>query len=356
MMEDCTGFKTRFALGATAALLAISGALLLPAAWASWQRHQAASDPVRLVTLSLQDTFSPERARREVQAALKAKDPDLAQSLVTLADQQKVSIPPQLRAQVKAAQPSALGDFARGFISGRGQSTSGMIGTATSDLMVIGDVRDLVRETNKLNTGQSANTLVMGLAAVGIAVTAATVISVGAALPARGGVTLIKATAKAGKLSPALARSLSRHVRAAVDIGALRRAVSALRRGEFNTGRRLVTGTVRLDRLAPLQRMAVDTGTMVRRAGPRAAQDALALARNGPELRRFSKVATARGKASRGVFKVLGRGAIVAAGTLWALSWWLAGTALWLVLLLGSLALVIMRLGWRWRPRLRRAR
>jgi len=55
----------------------------------------------------------------------------------------------------------------------------------SGDLFVFGDIRDVVREGKHLATGEDTDHLVLGLAAAGLAVTAATYVSLGGAAPLR---------------------------------------------------------------------------------------------------------------------------------------------------------------------------
>ena len=73
------------------------------------------------------------------------------------------------------------------------------------DLFVFGDIRDALREGKRLAAGEQADELVLGLAAAGIAITAGTYPTFGAAAPARAGLTLVKAARKTGSLGAELA-------------------------------------------------------------------------------------------------------------------------------------------------------
>ena len=90
--------------------------------------------------------------------------------------------------------------FARGFVTGEPDDMAALAGTTLGDLFVFGDIRDALREGKRLATGQKADELVLGLACVGIAITAATYATFGAAAPARAGLTLAKAARKTGSL------------------------------------------------------------------------------------------------------------------------------------------------------------
>jgi hypothetical protein len=82
---------------------------------------------------------------------------------------------------------------------GEGATGAGLAGVVASDLTGIGDVRDLIHQGQKMSRGEEPDQLVLGLAAVGLAVTGATILSVGAALPARAGVSTIKVAASRDK-------------------------------------------------------------------------------------------------------------------------------------------------------------
>ena len=80
-----------------------------------------------------------------------------------------------------------VGNFAKGLVTGEPDDLVGLAGTAVGDLFVFGDIRDAVREGTRLAAGQKADELILGLACVGLAVTAGTYASLGAVLPARVG-------------------------------------------------------------------------------------------------------------------------------------------------------------------------
>src|SRR5262249_57587977 len=88
-------------------------------------------------------------------------------------------------------------------------------GTGSGGVFVLGDMGDAVREGTRMAMGQKADELVLGLASAGIAITAATYVTFGAAAPARAGLTLMKVARKTGSLGSELAGSLGRMVRQA---------------------------------------------------------------------------------------------------------------------------------------------
>ena len=92
-----------------------------------------------------------------------------------------------------ATATRSLGSFTRGLVTGEPEDFSGLAGTVVGDLFVFGDIRDAVREGARLAGGQETDQLILGLACVGLAVTAGTYATVGAGAPARVGLTVLKA-------------------------------------------------------------------------------------------------------------------------------------------------------------------
>src|SRR5207244_4289218 len=155
----------------------------------------AQDDPAAIADRRLDRAFNAAVAAREIRAALAADDAELAASFVELARDRDVAVDPALAAQVEAANSTtantarAAGSFARGFVTGEPEDLVGLAGTAAGDLFVFGDIRDAAREGTRLALGEPADELVLGLACVGLAVTAGTYASLGAAAPGRIGLT-----------------------------------------------------------------------------------------------------------------------------------------------------------------------
>src|SRR5262249_41031695 len=148
-------------------------------------------DPAVIAEHLLDRSFTTAVAEREIAAALDNNDVDLANSFVELARDRGLVIDPGLARRV-AAENSTVATAARHpekFAPGLGtrgpDDAVGFAGTALGDVFVFGDVRDAAREGVRLARGEAADELVLGLACVGIAVTAGTYGSLGVAAPAR---------------------------------------------------------------------------------------------------------------------------------------------------------------------------
>jgi hypothetical protein len=187
-----------------------------------------------------------------------------------------------------------------------------LAGTAIGDLFVVGDIRDAVREGTRFMTGQKGDELVLGLASAGIAITAASYITFGAATPARAGLSLVKAARKAGSLGSELTANLGRMARRV----SLPETVALERSGRV---------AVKADRTAGLLHFARDVGRVERAAGGRAAFDGLKIAKEPSDMTRVAKLAEKEGSRTRAILKIAGRGAITLAAFAVEAGIWLLG-------------------------------
>lgn len=299
------------------AVLAAAAAYVVPRAA---DALDGLDDPARIANHALDDKFDAAVAQREIEAALAANDADLAQSFVDLAAGRRVALDPALMEKVKAASAEAATtrhkaqSFARGFITGEPDDMAALAGTTVGDLFVFGDIRDALREGKRLASGEQADELVLGLACVGIAITAGTYLTFGAAAPARAGLTLVKVARKTGSLGAELAGNIGRMVRQAGFTGAS--PVLAVRAAR---------DAVKVERAGGLLHLARDVGRVERAAGGRAAFDGLKVAKEPADVTRVAKLAEKEGSRTRAILKLAGRGAITLAALAFDASVWLIG-------------------------------
>lgn len=191
-------------IGMTIAVLAL-GLAVLPRGTEALRLLAGPRDEAAVAEFSL-SARRPADYVREINSAIVAKDEDLAASLLALADERGVALPPSTRQAVEAAEAEASARMAsdawKGFVSGEAPNEAALAGAVASDLTGIGDVRDLYLQAENYLTGKEVDPLLAGLSAVGLGVTAATFASGGLALPARSGLSTLKAVKRAGKLSP----------------------------------------------------------------------------------------------------------------------------------------------------------
>lgn len=334
--------------------LAGTAALIAPRAWDAGYLLLHPDDSVALADHAVRTSLSPAVARREIEAALAGDDPELAASFLELAGERSVRIDPDLVARVQAenspeAQAArAAGSFAQGFVTGEPRDAVGMAGTALGDLFVFGDIRDALREGGRLAAGEKADELLLGLAAVGLAVTAGTYASLGAAAPARVGVSVLKGARRAGKIGSDLAASMSRSLRTAVDAPALRMAASPAVLLQPALAVRSVRAAVKLDKAKGLVRLMEDTGRVQAKAGTRAAMDGLKIAERPKDMARVARIAEAKGGKTRAILKLGGRGAIALGAAAFNLAGWAFSALMALVGFLSAAKGLTERVTRRW--------
>jgi hypothetical protein len=287
-----TRLTITFALG-VAACLALGAGISVPGGVHAARTIAAADDPARLADLALDQSFDAPRAVREINAALAAGDTDLARSFVDLAAERGVELPVALIAKTEAAEQDATTtssrtlSFARGFVTGKPEDMASAAGMVTGDLLVFGDIRDVVREGWHGLRGEEVDPLVLGLAGTGLAVTVGVYASGGLAAPARAGLSVVKAAKRSGHLGLPLLRLL------------------------------------KMERREKLVEFVSDLGRVQSRAGMRGAMDGLKIAENPKDVARLASLAAVKGGKTRAIVKVLGRGAIFLTSSLFTLASWI---------------------------------
>ena len=269
-----------------AIFFALAAVVLIRGGMAARQELAAADDPVKISDAALNCAFNPQTAEREIRTALAAGDIELAHSFSELAADRGVAVDPALRDSVKeaaerhASAANIAGRFVRGLWTGEPSDLASLAGTAFGDLFVFGDIRDAAREGTRYLTGEHYDLWILGLAGVGIAVSAATYATAGLTAPERLGVSIVKAARRTGRLNPVLA------VRAAREV-------------------------VKVEAAGGLAELAENAGQVEAKAGVSATLDGLAIAEEPQDVSRLSRLAAANGGKTRAIIKLLGRAAIV---------------------------------------------
>jgi hypothetical protein len=344
-------WRIGLALAATV-LCAVACALLWPQARDAAAMLAAQDDPAELSDLQLNSVLRNDTAAiaDHIEAALAAGDADLAASFVELAREKNIAVTDELARRVSDAvteansTPHLAKRFATGLVTGNADDVASLSGTVAGDLFVFGDIRDIVREGKHLAMGEDTDHLVLGLAAAGLVVTAATYISVGGAAPLRAGLTLVKDARKVGRLGEGLTQWAGRSARGMVDGPMLQQAVatgSVLRPGQTMTA---IKAAFRAEKAGALVRLAKDVGRVGEKAGARGALDTLKLAEGPKDVARAARLAESKGGQTRAILKVLGRGALLLAAGAFNLTLWIFGALLALFGFLSSIKATTERL------------
>ncbi len=332
------------------AVLAVLAAYIVPRGLDARAQLAIADDPAAIAERALDGKFNVGLAEREIEQALAAGDADLAQSFVDLAAARHVALPAALIDKVKRAvanENSAVhvaARFAQGFVRGEPDDMTSLAGTALGDLFVFGDVRDALREGTRLALGEKADTMMLALACVGLAVTVGTYATLGAEAPARIGLSLAKAARRTGRLSAKLAGSVGRMMRGVVDWGRLKTAVKGVSISHPALAFRAAREAIKVERAGGMLHLARDVGRVEARAGTRAALDGLQVAESPRDMSRIAKLAEKEGGKTRAILKVAGRGAIMLSFAAFDLAWWIVGALITVFALVSSLKSATERL------------
>jgi hypothetical protein len=311
-------------------------AVLWPHARDAFAILAAQDDPAELSDIQLNSALRNSQivVADQIEAALAAGDADLANSFVDLAREKNVSLPGELSQRVSDAvtEENSSSHFARrfatGLVTGNADDAGSLSGTVAGDLFVFGDVRDVVRESKHLVMGEDTDHLVLGLATAGLAVTAATYVSVGGVAPVRAGLTLVKDARKVGRLGDGLIEWAGRSAREAVDMPMLQNAVasgSVMHPGQTVSA---IRAAFHAEKAGALVRLAKDVGRISEKAGARGAIDTLRIAEGPEDVARAARLAESRGGQTRAILKMLGRGALLLAAGAFDLSMWVFGALL----------------------------
>ena len=309
------------------------GLFLSPAVW----------DSIKLLRLAGEGAIAeyrlkqlpPEQYIHEIEIALAARDGDMARSLIALAKSQDVTVPPELEAQLNALPPVDLGNVAsQGWnciVNGDFDSEAGFACVVATDLTSIGDVRDLVAQGGNYLTGQPVNYFTLGIASVGLTLTAATVTTGGGMLPLRAGASFLKAANKVGRMPPRLVAEIGGMLGRSINGKALDEAIVLARSMRFGELGRPLSRLFDPASVARVTDLATDFGRIGKVGGVRAMKMSVEAADSTRDVKVLARTAERWQDKFPAVMKMLGRGAIRLADLLWTIGGWFAAAALWLL-------------------------
>jgi len=316
------------------AALVAATAPVLPRGWEAASLLSGERDAEAVASYQLK-RLAPDDFAAAIRTALAAGDADLADSLRALAQKQSVELPPALIAQVDdglaAARSRIVGDTWEGFVSGNAETEPALAGALAADLSGYGDIRDLYNESAKYAAGETVDLITVALAAVGITLTVATVFSLGATMPEKAGVSMVKVVNRAGRLSRPLRRQVIRLAAEAVDTQALRGVGQSLRAFDLGAMRVAARRIVRPAPAAKLKQLGTDVATLGENAGYRGTLEVLAKAEDATAISRMARLSKTFGKATRGALFMLGDAALTVASIAVAVFSWSAGAIFWIL-------------------------
>lgn len=168
---------------------------------------------------------TPQWVIEHLNASIASDDRDRIQMYLDIAADRSIPLPDDVAIRARDAMETDLWDMATDCAPCSIDITQcpslSFIGACFIPVQVspAGDVIALGQEGWALVTGQEVDTLDLALAFAGVTATAVTIFTVGAALPAKVGITTLRVAKKADALSPAMTRTLRDAVRNGADTG-----------------------------------------------------------------------------------------------------------------------------------------
>jgi hypothetical protein len=273
-------------------------------------------DPEEAIRRETNEKITAPAIEAKIEAALARDDIDEAAMYAELATQFQRPIRTDLVEKIKAetaaapaAQRNAM-EFGAGFFKGEGTTVAGLAGAVTSDLTVVGDVRDLVHQGGLMIAGQPYSEIILGLSTLGVVATGATVATGGGALPAKLGISVLKVAKKAGTLTAGLGESLGRALRQSIDFDELGNVLKAASTMDSAAVRDAASKTIRRVADGDLARMLNDTRHIGEITGPGETVRLMKFAHTPEELSELATMSTRFGRTTRGVVELTGRASL----------------------------------------------
>lgn len=353
-------------------------------------------NPVAITDFRLK-SLTTEDFIQEIEQELAENNIAEAQSLVELAKKYNIQLPDEL---IKRTEESYFGqsyryskDFATGFLYGEISSIPSAIGSVTSDLVIYGDLRDVVTEGTKLIKGEDYDSITLGFAAFGVTsstialsswITAGSGVTTPIAVAATEldeGASIIKNANKGHNLSKPMLNTLRKASSNVIEVKNLKKAlsgsesilkmpsISSLRkvisevdyaklvRGDLSDINKIMKqanpvdlvalkkrfgGIVNTKATGELQNLAGETGSLVKTGGFFTAMCALRYADNAKDLGKINKLAKHFGENTAAILKLLGKSAF----KLGKLVYWIISVMISMIIwLLGAIWYVLSFMG-----------
>lgn len=296
----------------------------------------------KAVKADLAAAASPSLVNQKILDALERDDIADADLYAEIAKFMNYRLPPETQTKIDEAHTLSATvvrntwEFGEGFATGEGDTNAGIAGAVSSDLTVVGDVRDIAAEGGKMVAGLEYNELVLGLSVVGLGVTAATIATGGGGIVVKAGVSLFKAAKRTGKLTKEFAESLTRLTSDAVNMPLLRQTLRSTDLTDLAKTQRVFSDygrNVRAARLMPVLSRMSEINNAV---GPAETIRLLKYVKTTENLDDVGAMTKRFGVRSRGIMELTGKTALRSFKTgfkvidwmwdsLWGFAAWIGG-------------------------------
>ena len=197
-------------------------------------------------------------------------------------------------------------EFTSGFVNGEATSALGMSGSIASDLTLYGDLRDLKKEGSKYIDDEPYDAFILNISLVGIGLSASQLLSAGAATPLKVGASVLKVAKKTGKLTKPFTKVLSKRLSKTVD-------TKLLKTLEFNSIFKLENTTKTIAKsidLKPVKTLFNEVNLIKTNTSMVDTISLMKYVDTPKELKKIGKISKTYKANTKGVMKVLGKGAL----------------------------------------------
>ena len=201
-----------------------------------------------------------------------------------------------------------VSNFVSGFAEGESSNMAGLAGAVSADFTVVGDVRDLRRQYAQYSEGEDVNELVVILSGVGVGLTALTVVSLGSAAPAKAGASIMKVAVKTNRLTARFQKQIVKLGRNVFDWPAF---VRLSKQGtSFRSIRTAAKQAYKPKAIAPLKKIASRVNSIRKSTSSVDTIQLLKYVETTDDLRHLEKISVKHGTKTKGLMKLVGKGAI----------------------------------------------
>jgi hypothetical protein len=257
----------------------------------------------------LRTSGAPTKLDAHIRNALARDDVAEAEMYVDIAAFLNVSLAPDIQKKIKETMSfentilRTSAEYGTAFLTGQGETTAGLAGALTSDVSVIGDIRDITVEGSKYVAGADYDQIVLGLAIVGLVATPTS--DAGGAV-AKADISLLKIAKRTNKLPPEFTRLLSDQLTRAIDYSALKTILSTAKLTDLIAAQETMTAFARTVKTAPLQPMLTKLSILQSALGPAETLRILKFATTTANLNEVTAMTERVGKKSRGIMELTG--------------------------------------------------
>lgn len=256
---------------------------------------------------ALRRSTSAEALARRIDRALARGQIDDAAMYAEIAALAGFALPEATEARLARAFPRQANLVSSPGAARLGAQASTLSGAVAAELSIVGDIRDIASEGEKLVAGTPYDELVLGLSVIGVALATVSPGGSAAMLRAKGGVSVLKVAAREGLLTAELTRQLRRLLLEAVEWPALARALQATPLSDQAATRKAVEAFSARVRLAMLFPVLATVERIREQAGTGEAVRLMRYVRSSEDLEAIATMSESLGRKTRGVIEITGK-------------------------------------------------